>query len=74
MLMVPLSLALNTLRELTLHFDTENPRLKMEILCHATPGGTAASKMTHFGPKDKMISLDTLVATKEQVAWLRDGP
>jgi hypothetical protein len=56
MLMVPANLSLNTLRELLLPLDTNNPRLGMRVLYQATLPAALKDRLIKVRPSERKSS------------------
>jgi hypothetical protein len=74
LLMVPPNLGPNTLREMDLQIDRDNPRIKMRILNQLTPARSNKDRYIRMGPRDKRTSVTEFVARPEDVKFLQDHP
>jgi hypothetical protein len=72
--MVPPNLGPNTLREMDLQIDRDNPRIKMRILNQLTPACSNKDRYIRIGPRDKWTSVTKFVAHLEDVKFLQDHP
>jgi hypothetical protein len=74
LLMVPANLSLNTLREMHLQLDNDNPRIKMHILYQLTPPRGKTNQCISIGPTNDPTPVTDFAASDEDIKFLQNNP